>query len=450
VRGLEVVVLETPSLGDRSYLVTDGAEALVVDPQRDIERFLAAARGRGVTITAVAETHVHNDYLTGGNELARRTGAAYLAPVGAGLASPCLEMADGCSRAVGSMSVRVLATPGHTPDHVAYLVSGSGAGGSGAGGSSAEGCPPAVFTGGSLLYGTVGRTDLVGDDLTESLAHAQHRSVRRLLADLDPETVVLPTHGFGSHCSATVSGLRSGTVADERGRNPAAGEESTFVADLLAGYSPYPAYYARMAAWNRAGPAPLELPPLPALSPAQLARGAAQGHWVVDLRGRGEFARGHLPGSVNVELRDTLPAHLGWLLPPGTPLALVGERVEEVEEARLMLARIGIEAVCGRADESWPDHASASYPVVDGGELLRVGPEVVVDVRDRREHRAGHLPEALSIPFHEVPDRLCEIPAGQVWVHCASGLRAGLAASLLARSGRDVVLVDGPVDVPAA
>jgi len=434
------VVIDTPSLGDRSYLVTDGVEALVVDPQRDVERFLEIAEDRGVRISAVAETHVHNDYVTGGSELIRRTGATYLAPDAAGLAGHFDGLADGDERRVGGLTVRAVATPGHTPEHVSYVV----------GEATGPAEPAAVFTGGSMLYGTVGRTDLVAARMTEPLARAQHRSVRRLLDELAPETLVLPTHGFGSHCSATVSQLGSGTVGDERSRNPAASsEEAGFVADLLAGYTPYPAYYARMAPLNRAGPGPLDLQPLPLLTPAELSRGMAAGHWLVDLRPRTEFARGHLPGSVNVELRDTLPSHLGWVMPWGTPLALLGEREQDVHQARLMLARIGIEQICGRADGTWAEHAAASFPVVSGAGLLqRIGelpPPIVVDVRERHEHRTGHLSGALCIPFHEIPARLGDIPQGQVWVHCASGLRAGLAASLLARAGRDVVLVEGVV-----
>lgn len=430
----DIITFDTPGLGDRSYLITDGAVAAVIDPQRDIDRFLAAAEERGVQIVCVAETHVHNDYLTGGVELARRTGAAYLVPAESGVQAAHRSGADGDEWGLGELTLRPVCTPGHARHHTAYVLL-------------AEGRPAAVFTGGSLLYGTVGRTDLVDPSLTEQLARDQHASARRLLRELPPDTVVYPTHGFGSHCSATVSDLRSGTIGEEQARNQAAVlDEEPFVAQLLAGFTPYPRYYAHMAALNRAGPAPLDHRRPPDLDGAALERWRQDGRWLVDLRPRRVFAQGHLPGAVNVELQDNLATYIGWVLPWGAQLALLADHPDDIGAAQLMLARIGFDQLAGAATTGWQADATERVRIADFaslvGERARRDDVVIVDVRGETEYAAGHLPGAVHIPYYELADRLDQLPAGQPWVHCASGTRAAIAASLLARAGHPAVLVD--------
>ncbi len=239
---LLVEVVQTSSLGDRSYLAHDGRVAAVVDPQRDIDRILALAGRLGVRITHVAETHLHNDYVSGGLALAKLTGAAYLVAAGDDVAFERRPVADGDGITVSArMRLRVVATPGHTFNHLSYVLDG------------ADG-PAGVFTGGSLLFGTTGRTDLLGARHAHTLAEHQHASARRL-ADLLPDGAqVWPTHGFGSFCSATQSDATESTIGRERTANPALRLRSDdFVAQTLAGLDAYPAYYAHMGARNTAG-----------------------------------------------------------------------------------------------------------------------------------------------------------------------------------------------------
>ncbi|UGY91270.1 DUF1416 domain-containing protein [Streptomyces gobiensis] len=243
---LGVIQIATLSLGNRSYLITDGSVAVAVDPQRDLERITTVLGSRGLRLGAVLETHLHNDYVTEGLELARNYAADYVVPAGPRLGFDALRVADGDQLPVGPLRVRVIATPGHTDHHVAYAF------------APADGEPRLVCTGGSLLYGSTGRTDLMGADLAEPLAHRQYRSVHRLAEVLPDDTVVLPTHGFGSFCAAgPASPADRSTIGRERAVNPAFGqEEDAFVAGALTSLEPYPAYYRHMAAINAAGPAP--------------------------------------------------------------------------------------------------------------------------------------------------------------------------------------------------
>ena len=206
--GLTVSILETPNLGDRSYVVDDGRSALVIDPQRDIDRVEAVLAARGVALAAVAETHAHNDYVSGGLELARKAGVPYLVPCEAEVAYERTEVCDHDVRTVGGMTVRTIGTPGHTPHHVSFAV-----------GTGDE--PTMVFTGGSMLYGATGRTDLVGPEHTDELTHAQYHSVRRLVDELPAGTPVFPGHGFGSFCAATPTSGDSSTVGEQAQVNPA-------------------------------------------------------------------------------------------------------------------------------------------------------------------------------------------------------------------------------------
>ncbi len=434
----EVVTIETAALGDRSYLVHDGAKAVVVDPQRDIGRVLAAAESRHVRITHVLETHIHNDYVTGGLALASQAGAAYVIAASEDVSFDRVAVADRDQIVAGSLTVTALHTPGHTPGHLSFVVSEAGQG------------PAAVFTGGSMLYGAVGRTDLISPEQTERLTRAQYRSVRRLAAELPDEVAVYPTHGFGSFCSATPTTGTSSTIGNERRVNIALrSDEGAFVAELIAGLSAYPRYYAHMGAANRRGPrAPDRAPPERA-DPAELRRRIGAGEWIVDLRERKAFARAHLTGTVSIEIGDPFSTYLGWTIPWGAPLTLIGDSPEQVAGAQVQLTRIGIDQLAGAAtgpvEALAPDGQVSSYRVADFGGLAaewdRPG-RVILDVRRPDEWQAGHLSRAMHIPFWEVEQRAAEVPAGEVWVHCASGFRASIGASILDRAGRQVVHVD--------
>jgi hydroxyacylglutathione hydrolase len=445
--GVEVVAIDTPALGDRSYLVHDGSVALVVDPQRDIDRVLSLAAARGVRITHVFETHLHNDYVTGGLALARLTGAAYHVNAADPVAFDRVPVADGDVIEVSPvMSVLVMATPGHTFTHLSYALRTAGH-------------PHAVFTGGSLLYGSTGRPDLLGAGHADELAHAQYASARRLAAELPADADVYPTHGFGSFCTATQSeGTQSegtaSTIAAERLVNPALLlEEDSYVAETLAGLDVYPAYYAHMGPANAAGPAGPDLTPPRRAEAAELRRRIEAGEWVVDLRARRAFAAGHLAGTLSFDLDGSFATYLGWLIPWGTPLTLLGQTPEQVAEAQRELVRIGIDrplAAAHGGPAAWaagqPLH---SYPVADFADLAAVRrhrPVTVLDVRRDSEWDAAHIDGAVHIPLHDLPARTGELPGGEVWVHCQAGYRASVAASFLDAAERDVVAVDDDFD----
>jgi hydroxyacylglutathione hydrolase len=437
---IEVVTIDTPSLGDRTYLATDGASALVIDPQRDIDRVLAAAAARGVAVTHVFETHIHNDYVSGGLALARRCGAAYHVNAADAVAFGRVGITDGDMIAVGpSMQVRVIATPGHTFTHLAYAVQ-----------DGATGEVVAVFTGGSLLHGSTGRPDLLGPGHTLTLAAAQRASARRLARILPDRTPVCPTHGFGSFCAATTAGATASTIGDEKRSNPALtlGEDS-YVAALLAGLDAYPAYYAHMGPANRAGPDAPDPDPPGRVSARELGLRIAAGQWVVDLRHRRAFAAGHVPGSFSFEYGDSFATYLGWLIPWGTPLTLIGETGRQIAAAQRDLARIGIDRLAGVAitcSAGWPASPRlATYPVSDYPGLAAAWDRqdfAILDVRRAPERTRGHITGSLHVPLHELPGRLGDLPGGPLWVYCQGGYRASIAASLLQAAGHTVTAVD--------
>lgn len=435
---IQIETIETSSLGDRSYLASDGEIAVVVDPQRDIDRVLDLVDKRGVRVTHVLETHIHNDYVTGGLELAQRTGAAYVVPADSGAEFDHLPAGDGEKFQAGRMRLRALHTPGHTHHHMSYAL------------ENADGDVEAVFTGGSMLYGSTGRTDLVSPEDTVGLTHAQYHSVQRLARELPAETGVFPTHGFGSFCSATPTSGTASTVGEQRRVNPAlTSAEQDYVDTLLAGLDAFPAYYAHMGPINRQGPPPVDLSLPQLVDPAELRRRIEAGEWVVDLRERTAFAAGHLTDSLNFELGDNFVTYLGWLYRWEAPLTLIGESEEQVAEARRQLVRIGVDELAGAAVgniETLADGAQLrSYEVSDFpglAEAVRLGPVQVLDARRDDERAQGGVRDSQHIPLHELNDRIGEVPEGEVWVYCGSGYRASIAASVLDRPGRQVVLIN--------
>ncbi|MFE3046212.1 rhodanese-like domain-containing protein [Streptomyces albidoflavus] len=435
-----VETIAIPGLGNRHYLAGGATTAVAVDPPRDIDQVIVAAARRGVRIALVVETHVHNDYVTGGLELARVTGAEYLVPAGARVSFPRTPVHDGDSASVDQeLTLHAVATPGHTPHHTAYVLHEGGT-------------PVAAFTGGSLLIGTVGRPDLVEPRLTEELARAQHASAHRLAGTLPDATAVLPTHGFGSFCSSAQATGETSTVGQERSANEALVKDAdTFVADLLAALDDVPAYYAHMGPVNSAGPAPVDLTPPATADPAALADRLAAGEWVVDLRHRVAFAEGHVPGTYNFEADGQLATYLAWLIPWGKPVTLLAESPDQLAEAQRELVRVGIDrpaaaATGGPADWLPPGTAPASFRRATFAELARERPAAVLDVRRDSERSGRRIEGSLHIPLHTLAGRLGELPEGPVWVHCAGGMRAAVAASLLDAAGHEVVAVDDSLD----
>jgi hydroxyacylglutathione hydrolase len=449
---MEILTIETPSLGDRSYVVTDGQVALVIDPQRDLDRVLALTEPRGLTVTHVLETHNHNDYVSGGFELARRTGATYVLHADEEMFFDFHGVRDGDVLEAGGLRIRVLHTPGHTPTHVSYVVEADDR--------------QAVFTGGSLLYGSVGRTDLVARSMAEQLTRHQFASARRLASELDDDTLVLPTHGFGSFCSSAPAddqstdvdprlGVETSTIGDQREANLALTitDEDEFVDQLLSGLDAYPRYYAHMAPRNKVGADPVDLTPALPADPAELRRRIHVGEWVVDLRSRTAFAADHVHGTVNLEVGNSFITYLAWVVPWGLPVTLVADTQEEVDEAQRQLVRVGIDRPAAQATGGVERYGAGidrgSYPVVDLEVLRDTMHEREVHVLDvrRLDERPRHtIAGSQHVPLHELLRRMDEVPDDrEVWVHCASGYRASLAASLLARAGRRPVLVDDEV-----
>lgn len=434
-------------LGNRAYLAGGRDAAVVVDPPRDIERMIVAAARRGVRITHVAETHIHNDYVTGGLDLARITGARYLVPAEAHVSFARTPVADGDDVELEpGLTLRAVATPGHTPHHTAYVLAD-------------DDRPVAAFTGGSLLIGTVGRPDLVDPRLTERLARAQHGSARRL-ARLPDEVRVLPTHGFGSFCSAAQAQGEATTIGAELTRNDALLKDvDAFVTDLLAGLDDIPAYYVHMGPVNAAGPAPLDLTAPARADAAQIAARLAAGEWIVDVRDRAAFAEVHLIGALNIELDGRLAVYLAWLMPWGKPVTLLAESAQRLSAAQRELVRVGIDrpaAAAVGAPERWAANGAGlgSYRRVDFAVLATARENgetpVVLDVRRDSERAGGAITGSVHIPLHHLRTRTHHIPDGTVWVHCGSGMRAGIAASILDAFGRDVVLIDDSFDAARA
>lgn len=429
---MHVVTIDLPALGNRTHVVHDGTHALVVDPPRDLTLVEEQTERLEVAVVAVADTHVHNDYVSGALGLARRHGADYLLSADEPVSFSRVGVRDGDVVPVGSLEVEVLATPGHTPHHQSFLV------------RAATGARQALFSGGSLLDGTVGRTDLVDPRLAGDLAGAQWSSARRL-GRLDPRTALQPTHGFGSFCASSSAGSGGSptTLGEQQDLNPALlTDRDPFVNDLLAGFGPVPAYYPHMAPLNREG---LGARPPRAARPAtaeEVSDAILRGAWVVDLRDRAAFAEGHLPGSVSVEWSPQFATYVGWLVPWGDDIVVLSTTPEVLEPALRDLAALGIEDVATHVLDQ-RDALTATYRVSDWADFARSPePRVVVDVRQRDEWEDGHLPGALHVPVQDIDVVGHDLPRGELWVHCRSGYRAGIAASVLHRMGRSVVHVD--------
>lgn len=434
-------------LGHQSYLIADESAkiAAVVDPRRDVAIYLQAADAAGVRIAYVFETHVHNDYITGALEMRERTGATIVNAASAELAYEYRAVRDGDRIEVGALSFVVLATPGHTPDHVSYAVY-----------ELDHSSPSAVFTGGSMLVGSAGRTDLVSPGMTLTLTREQYRSLRRLLDTLPDDVLVYPTHGAGSFCGATMgeTPARRSTIGQERHVSPAAnvGDEAEFVRQQLAGYGVYPAYYSYMGEINQRGPRILgDLPPLAALTPQVVRHDLDHGLPLIDGRARGAFAKEHVPGALNIELDASFGTYVGWLLPFNKPLMLLVEDEDGRKEAVAQLIRIGYEELRGYLDGGVAAWKAAGYPTgafeaIDVDELYRRWQQhnrlAVLDVRDAAEWGSGHIPGSQHIHVGDLMRHLHEIPRDvPVATICRSGHRASMAASIVAALGRETIAV---------
>jgi glyoxylase-like metal-dependent hydrolase (beta-lactamase superfamily II) len=427
-------------LGNSSYLLDLGdGRALVVDPARDATPYLAAAEGAGLTIAFSVETHLHADFLTGSRELAAR-GATVLAPRAGGIEWPHRGFDHGDDLDLGGLRLQAVATPGHTPEHLSWLLRDGAA-------------PVALFSGGALLVDAVARTDLIGPDQTESLARALWLSLQERILTLPEDLPVYPTHGAGSFCSAPTSGERTTTIGRERAANPllAVPDEDAFVARLLAGYGSYPPYFLRLRERNRRGPEVVgsPFPPLPALDVDDVHRRLADGAVLIDARTVDAWAASHVPGAIAIPLRPQFGSWLGWLVPDECPLIFLLEAGQDAADLVRQALTIGYDSLAGTVAGGIDAWRAAGLPIastelVDAARLDRR----VLDVRQDNEHAAGHIPGALHVELGDVSDHDRELPDGDLAVMCGHGERAATAASLLEQAGRhDVaVVIGGPGD----
>lgn len=420
---VHVFPIADPGLGNTSYLVDLGdGSGLVVDPQRDPRRYVEAAEHRRLLIRHVAETHLHADFVSGARELVA-LGASLVAPRRSRLAHPHRAVGEGDELKLGDLDLLVMETPGHTPEHVAYVLSDGSK-------------PQIVFTGGSVMVGGVARPDLISPELTVPLTHRAYQSARRLLSTLPDQVAVWPTHGGGSLCSSPGASPSGGsTIGSERRTHPAivAAEEEAFVNELLAGLGSYPPYFRRLREVNRLGPETfgVALPLLSRLSVEDL-----DSHTVVDARPIDRFAAGHIPGSISIELRDQFGTWLGWLFEPDTGIVFVLDPDQDERELVRHALNVGLEGLLGRvsiADWLAAGRVPATIDLVPADHIETGAP--ILDVRQRSEWEAGHVSGAAHIELGELASDPAATEPGAV-VHCGHGQRAMTAASLVARTGK--------------
>ncbi len=435
-----LIPLVDEGLGNSAWLLDTGdGRALAVDPPRDLRALRAAAGRRGLAVAWAADTHLHADFLTGAVQLAADDGAQILASAAGMRAFEHRGLADGDEVDLGGLTLRALATPGHTDEHLSFLLLD---------GSVAVG----VFTGGSLIVGSAARTDLLGDDRTADLARAQHASLHRL-ATLPDATHVWPTHGAGSFCSAPPGAARTSTIGTEKATNHllAAPDADAFVAELIASLGSYPAYFRWLAETNRRGPAVIGAPPvLPPLSADQVRRLLADGAVVVDVRPVPDVAAGHIPGAIAIPLRAQFATWLGWLVTNDTPVVIVRNPGQDPADILWPALNIGVDRIAGELAggmTAWTGEVTTTRLVrpdqVDAP---------VLDIRQAGEYQAGHLPGAVHLELGDLPTDAGAAPDGPAVVMCGHGERAMTATTLLERAGRRdlAVLAGGPDDWAAA
>ena len=423
-------------LGHASYLLgdPDAGLAAAIDPRRDVLAYLDAAEEEGLRITDVLETHVHNDYVSGAEELRRRTGATVRASADGDLTRPHKPLRDGDELRVGALRIRAVATPGHTPDHLGFLVADL----------SRTDEDWIFLSGGALLVGTAARPDLLGGP--EEARHAASvlfETLRDRIAPLPDWIELYPTHGAGSLCGTGIGGKRWSTIGFERRHNPALQQPDAdaFTRYILADQPSVPAYWRRMRPTNQAGATPLEALAAPRpMSGDELAHAVGHGAVLVDTRSPDRFAEGHVPGALSIGLGNTFTTWAGSMIPIDREVVLVLERPDDLEPAVTQLRRAGFDRVIGYLEggmEAWAGDLE-TLPRLDVRQLPASG-TTVLDVRELSEWRDGHIAGAVHIPGAQLPGRLDHVPTGPLAVVCGSGYRSAIAASLLLREGRDDV-----------
>jgi len=443
-------------LSHASYMIGSEVEAAVIDPQRDVDIYLKAADEQNLKIRHIFETHLHADFVSGHKELAARTGAKIYIGAQANAEFPHVPLTDGFEVKMGAVRIRALETPGHTPESVCLAITDEE--------KSAHPC--AVLTGDTLFIGDVGRPDLSKTHTSRELAGLLYDSLHEKLLALPDAVKVYPAHGAGSLCGRAMRAERSSTIGTERLTNYALqiASREEFIAQLTANLPTRPDYFLEDAEINRSGAATLtELPPLPALSPAEvqalLQQNVQVNANVLDVRPGDEFAAGHVPGSINIALSGQFASWAGGILGIHSKPILIGESDAQIEEARMRLARVGIEELRGYLAGGIAPWQKAGLPVLQTAQIspqelnqkLREGSlraADVLDVRREGEWQAGHIADVQCRTLDTFPRGLPAMDWSRpVAVHCKSGYRSMIACSLLERAGhRNVLNVAGGFD----
>jgi len=429
-------------LAHASYMLASEGEAVVVDPQRDVDLYVKAAADHGVAIRHIFESHLHADFVSGHRELAARTGAKIYMGAQAGATFPHVDVSDGFELKFGKASIRVLETPGHTPESICLVVTDH----------EKSNAPWAVLTGDTLFIGDVGRPDLSPQHTPAQLAGMLYDSLHQKLLPLADHVLVYPAHGAGSLCGKNMRAERSSTIGTERLTNYALQIKSReeFIAQLTSHLPARPEYFARDAEINRTGAAALsELPPLRAIAPSELQKMLKDGEIALDVRPGDEFAAGHVPGSVNIALSGQFASWAGTVLGLSSHPVLIAATDAQIEEARTRLARVGIEALDGYLAGGPASWKQAGLPVAtieqmtvdDLSAQLQSGGLQVLDVRREPEWDAAHIEDAVWWPLDNFkvspPEIDHDVPLA---VHCKGGYRSIIACSLLQRAGFGRVL----------
>jgi glyoxylase-like metal-dependent hydrolase (beta-lactamase superfamily II)/rhodanese-related sulfurtransferase len=436
-------------LAHASYMIGSGGEAAVIDPQRDVDLYLKVAAEQNLKIRHIFETHLHADFVSGHKELAARTGAQIYIGARAGAAFPHVPLSDGSEVKMGSIRVRALETPGHTPESVCFVVIDE----------EKSSQPWAVLTGDTLFIGDVGRPDLSRTHTPQQLAALLYDSLHQKLLALPDATLVYPAHGAGSLCGRSMRAERSSTIGTERLTNYALqiASREEFVRQLTAHLPARPDYFLEDAEMNRSGATALtELLPLEPLTPAELQALLNEGANVLDVRAGEQFAAGHVPGSIGIALSGQFASWAGGILGIHSKPILVAESDAQVDEARMRLARVGIEEVRGFLAGGFAAWQNAGMPVLVTPEILpqelekrlQEGTARILDVRREGEWQAGHIAQADWRALDTFPHGVPALDGNQpIAVHCKSGYRSIIACSLLERAGhRNVINVAGGFD----
>jgi hydroxyacylglutathione hydrolase len=445
---------EVPGLAQYSYIVSSKGQAVVIDAMRDIDPYLSYAREHGLIITHVTETHIHADFAAGSKALAEAVNAeltlsSYDHDELYQYTMPRCELKNGDTITAGRLQLQVLHTPGHTPEHLSFLLFDLDR-------STTE--PTAIFTGDFLFLGSLGRPDLLGEEAKHKLAHELYRSLHQRIDAVPDSVIVYPGHGAGSLCGSGMSEGTESTLGFERHRQHFFQlSEDDFVEEILATVPPMPTYYPRMKRLNAAGaPSPATLAPAPDLTAAQLQQLMTENPddlTLLDTRSIESFATAHIPGAINLASGPSLPLWAGWLLDPERPIALItDDKIDHHNDPHTSLLRVGLDRIAGRLpmnrwiEAGYKTQSTQLLSPPDVAAAQNGNPRpLILDVRNENEWATGHIADATNIALGDLPDRLSSLnPTLPIITVCGSGYRAAAAASLLAAHGfSHVSIMDG-------